>query len=70
MWKIIGTARVKSRCHQFPLMFVAYFFNMLHGHHTLLEIDYGLGYALLTKHMTFSPFVKRVKSRSKAIKFQ
>ena len=42
---------------------------MLHGHHTLLEIDHGLGEVLLTKHMTFSPLVKRVESRSKAIKF-
>ena len=53
-------------------MFVVYFYNMLHGHqthHTLLEIDHGFGEVLLTKHMIFSPLVKRMKTRSKAIKF-
>ena len=38
-------------------MFVVYFYNMLHGHHNLLEIDHDLGLALLTNNMTFSPLV-------------
>ena len=50
-------------------MFVLYFYNMLHRHHTLLEIDHGLGEVLLTNNMTFPPLVIRVKSRRKAIKF-
>ena len=28
---------------QVPWMFVVYFYDMLHGHHTLLEINHDLG---------------------------
>ena len=57
-----------KQSHQVPLMFVVYFFKMLHGHHTQMKIDHGLGSVLLTKNIKFSSLVKRVKSVGKAIK--
>ena len=37
-----GRPRGLHFCHQVPLMFVVYSYNMLYGHHNLLEIDHGL----------------------------